>query len=510
MHSRFRAIATLMAVLLIPALQAATANAEDNRKLIRKSMSTGLTKMFKDLIAANKVTMSDEDIRSNVNSVVEASIASLTDESIAEFTPDGITQATSEWLAGIRPKIEHYVKRLAVAEQKEKDEVEKKEREKVRSVNRRRWVWKPKEWKKILKLEKKIEKLQGYKHAVVENDEVRERVEFPSQTFYRYGTVDFIVWSNINPTFTAELAIYVSNFVKVFPKIFPVKPKGHVNSKLVVVVFSERSEYKEIVGGTIAEWSRGVFTPVMYAKGWPQFTVYSYFYDGGTTGYDDEAYTYDKDWNIIPKKKQKDRKGADKSVTPPNFTNFPYAVIQHEATHAMLRKYIGPSGYVYRNGEWIDLFPIFINEGCATFFQNFDLRNSRSWNLKQVARICSDRWLIAKYLKKNPGHTFNLKKAIAMVNGGGREGTWAPDDGGPQTSMNYATAQSFAHYLLTRKKGRSVFRSIMDKVYHGRPVLDERQTRKLQKGWNKHIREVILTAKGTEGESVSVHELKSE
>jgi len=503
-----------LALALCGIATAAQAADKDPYQKLRASMSKALAASLKAMAAKNKVEVTDEFVQKSVEEIVTGAIKDIPAAEAEAMSDAEIAATTKIWIAAVEKDLDKYfadMPKEAPEKKGDGEQEEEKEKKKVESVNRRRWVWTPKEYKDIVKLEKSIKSVQGYTHKAIEGNKVIEKTDFPDRTFYKYETTDYIVWSDLTPRFTAELKEYTEWFVKMFPKVFPMPPRGKVASKLVVVVFNDRSQYKQVIGGTIAEWSRGVFTPIMYGAGWPEFTVYSYFYDGGTTDYDDEAYEYDKDWNIIPKKRghEKDRKGADAAVTPPNFTNFPYAVIQHEATHAMVRKYAGTSSYVYRGGEWIDLIPIFLNEGCATFFQNFDLRESESWNLKQTARLCSDRWLIKRYLDAHADYTFDLKDKMNMVNGGGRPGTWAPDDGGPETSMNYATAQSFCHYLLTRKGGRDDFRDMMALIYKGRPVLDESGTKKLEKGWNKHIREVILPAEGEEGESISVHELKN-
>lgn len=503
---------------------------EDVSKL-KAAMKAAVTPKLQELSEKYKDLLNGEKLETEADACVEATIKALPAEVLNKLLENEtqINFFAGQWATNVSDQITANIEKAkgggqgddtgeakddAAAETAadKADEGKKKEEKKAKPQTPRRWVWTQSEWKKACKSVDQLKERKGYEQTDYDSGKrgYVKNVVFSDRTFYYYESLDYSVYSDVGKNFTAELMVYTDKFVRTFPKVFPVKPRGKVMSKLVVVVFNEREQYKKVVGGTIAEWSRGVFCPVMPGVGWPQFTVYSYFYDKGNTDYDGEAIGYDADGvPIYRKPSEKDlanRKGAD-AGTPPNFSNFPYAVIQHEATHAMLRKYAGTSSYVYKRGEWYDNLPIFLNEACATFFENFDLHLSESKNLKRTAGLCSDRWLIAKYLKDNGDQDFDLAAALAMVNGGGRPGTWAPDDGGFKTAMNYATAQSFAHYLLARKN-TSIFEDMMENVYAGRPVLDEKETKKIQKEWNKHIREVILTAEPEEGGSVSVHELK--
>lgn len=378
-----------------------------------------------------------------------------------------------------------------------------------------RWQWDKKLWRYVETYQKKVKPVQGFQYKSLKGGSPKDATIFEDKTFYRYEEEDYIVWSDLSPRFTAELAVYTEMFVKEFPKIFPMPPRGKVESKLIIVIFEDREQYKAIVPAPMNEWSRGCFAPVMARGAWPEFTVYSYFYDGGKTEYDndpDYLDMFDDDGEDKKKSGKGEakvvRKGADKSITPANFCNYPYAVLQHEATHAMLRKYVGTTSYYYRDGQWHDLLPIFLNEGCATFFQNWDLRLSEKENLKRTAHLCNDRWLVQQTLEGNGDKDFDLDFLMRMVNGGGRVGTWAPDDGGPETALNYAVAQTYAHYLLHNRSGRKKFRDMMKNIYYGKKVLDERDLKRQHKAWNEHIREDILTAEGEAGESTSIHELK--
>lgn len=373
-----------------------------------------------------------------------------------------------------------------------------------------RWIWSRKDWSKITRFAKKIKTVQGYTFTDVFDGKVQERTYFKDRTFYVYKTRDYIVTSDLNPKFTAELAVYMQKFVREFTKIFPIKPHGKILSKLVVVIFNDRQQYKKILfPDPSANWSRGVFLPKRYATGWPEFTVYSYFYDGGKTSYDRDPYYAD---DVKPKgtnqetnegkRKREGRKGADAGEVPANFSNFPYAIIQHEATHAMLRRYVGMNTYQKQpNGVQKDKFPVFINEGCATYFENWDLRLSRKKNKApgRIGHLCNRRYLVRNRLKNRNGKPFDLKAYIDLINVGTGLGHWAPDDGGPETAMNYAVAQTFGYFLINNKTGRRVFRKMMDKLYKGVPIDETKWISKISKKWNKCITEVILAGADGEG-----------
>jgi hypothetical protein len=487
------------------------AAAQANRELLRKELVKALEKKLEDLKANNAEMMKDFVVKEFVEEKADQCLAEMSVENLAKADTEAFAAYAERWGEGWKDGVETWYKERAEKIAKRQKEEDEKRTKRLKSG---RWLWKKDEWKKVLKTEGKITEVQGYLHKVLNSSctGYEDKTDFPDRKFYKYEKEQYTVWSDLSPRFTSELAIYFDRFVEVFPKIFPIEPHGNARAKLVVVVFSDRSQYKEMLAdrngkSSIGEWSRGVFFPVETDVGWPEFTVYSYFYDYGSTEYDTYAYDYDAEGNPVEKKVDPNRKGADASV-PANFSNFPHAVVQHEATHAMLRKYVGNNSWIYKNGKWIDRFPIFLNEACATLFQNFDLHLSESKNLKRTAALCNDRFLVAKYLKKNGDMPFNLKEKMDMVNGTGKPGTWAPDDGGMETAMNYATAQTFAHYLLTRSSGRKLFREMMDKIYGRKEVLEASDYKKVEKGWNKHIREVILKAVNEEGESASVHDLK--
>lgn len=303
--------------------------------------------------------------------------------------------------------------------------------EQTPEIPRLEWKWNAKEEKQLDKLEKKLK----------EDDK-----------YFSFESTDYIVRSDISARFSAELCLYMDNFVDAFAKLFPMPPRGKVVSKLTVVVVSSREEYMKISGAP--QWSGGVFVPDWGARGWPQFNVYTFpWTDSGFSGTD--------------------------------FTFFNRGVLQHEGTHAMLTKFVGKSVFII-DGKPHDVLPVAINEGSACYFENWNLRDDFKTNYAERHKRSFHLRDLKKYLADNASYQPKLDYLINLTHE-----TWAPDNGGPETGRNYGLAESFVDFLLSDVKNRKIYKTIFERIYKAQPCLTPKEIAKLEPDWLEHMQKLF-------------------
>ncbi len=253
------------------------------------------------------------------------------------------------------------------------------------------------------------------------------------------------VRSDISPRFTAELALYTDYFLYTFPRVFPVPPAGKVLTQMDVVVYKDRSGYMSGTGAPM--WSGGVHWVDFYGNGWPKLHVATF------------------PWKV------------EKDKTPTFCKNFNRGTLQHEGTHALFRKWSGRAK-----------LPVFINEGCATFFETWDLRDHEpgTEDLEKRAMRGFHMHALARKLKQDPDFKPSLRECVHM---GHME--WGSGD----IPLHYGLAESFMDYLLRTKKNRSIFRDMIQRIYKRRvakaTILTDKEIQHLEPGWHEHIRSLV-------------------
>lgn len=260
--------------------------------------------------------------------------------------------------------------------------------------------------------------------------------------FFEYEEEGFIVRSDISARFAAELSLYMESFVEAFPEVFPCPPRGTVLVKLTVTIYKEKSSYLASAPD-IPQWSGGVFYPDWSKPGWPVWNVKSY------------------PWNDENKEE---------------FARFHRPVLQHEGAHAMFQKFTGRRP-----------IPVFFNEGVATYFEWWNLREDMKTN-RELRDKRTYRWrtLREKY-SAEPDFKPVLKDYLDMPHE-----KWGMG-GNEQITLNYALAESFMSFLLSSTKGRKDFKDMIGELYAGHALLEkDSDYRKLEKEWHKYINETLL------------------
>jgi len=225
-----------------------------------------------------------------------------------------------------------------------------------------------------------------------------------------------------------------------FPKVFPMPPHGDMLVRWDVTVYKTQAEYLANVKDA-PEWSAGLHWVDVAKPGWPMLYVATY------------------PCNVA----------AGQEV---DFVrNFPRPVLQHEAAHAMLQKFAGRSFEI----------PVFVNEGCASYFETWNLRVQKPSAQERSARFRRSHHLysVIRQLATEPGWRPALAPQLALTHE-----TWEQGDIG----LHYGLAEAFIDYLLLEKERREVFRRMLERVYkRQKVVLEAAEVQKLEPGWQQHL-----------------------
>lgn len=314
------------------------------------------------------------------------------------------------------------------------------------------WEWTREELRNQTRIERAMQTVKGFRPGPGVPG------LFMQEDFYVYESREYAVFTNTNMEFAIALTMYMDRFVKTFQEVFPIRPRGPVRNRLIVAIFRNREQYQIATGQIEDEWSRGLFKADTQTAGLPIFGVYSYLDD--------------------PKEA--------------SLRTFPLYILQHEGAHAMIRTYAGTTLQVYVGGIWINFLPTFVDEAVATFFENWDLSKTEEENMAAYDTLFTRRRLIPPHLK-DPAFRFDLNHFLLIQTNKPGSTPWAPDDGGLQTSLHYALAQSFAHYSLSTPARRRVFQNMFAQIFDSRDPFSERDLKRVGEEWNAYLREILLS-----------------
>jgi hypothetical protein len=244
--------------------------------------------------------------------------------------------------------------------------------------------------------------------------------------FYRcQGGGAYIVKTDVGAGFALDAAAFLERFRSQFRSIFRDVPEERLPP--LVVVFRDEARYRRAVQGGA---SRG-----MYKR------------DART------LFTY-----LDVQKGERD------------FDSFYAKILLHEGSHQLL----ATTG---------DSWPVWLDEGVASYFQEWDVRAPVDANLARLrttsyrfadvrAAFGTERWV-------------PLARLFALG-----AGEWAPDDFGPVTKLHYAEAASFISFLFGSRDGERRFAEIYVAIRDGEPAttwLTRGSLRDMEAGWREEI-----------------------
>lgn len=321
----------------------------------------------------------------------------------------------------------------------------------VRANDPGTWEWTREEQRNLTRIERAMQTVKGFRPGP------GRPAFFMQEDFHVYESREYAVFTNTNREFAIELTMYMNRFVKTFQEVFPIRPRGPVRNRLIVVVFRNREQYLIATGRIEDEWSRGLFVTDTRGSALPLFAVYTYLDN--------------------PKEA--------------SLSTFPLYILQHEGAHAMIRTYAGTTLQVRMDGVWVNFLPTFVDEAVATFFEKWDLSKTEQENMENFDALFSRRREILPHLR-DPDFRFNLGHFLLIQTNKPGSTPWSPDDGGPQTSLHYALAQSFAHYSLSTPARRRVFQRMFAQIFDSREPFNERELKRVDDEWNAYLRETLL------------------
>lgn len=313
------------------------------------------------------------------------------------------------------------------------------------------WEWTREELRNLTRIERAMQTVKGFRPAP------NVPGLFMDEDFHVYESREYAVFTNTNREFAIDLTMYMNRFVSTFQDVFPIRPRGPVRNRLIVAIFRNRQQYQIATGQMEDEWSRGLFMADTRVVGLPLFGVYTYLDN--------------------PKEASLD--------------TFPLFILQHEGAHAMIRTYAGTSLQVHVRGVWINFLPTFVDEAVATFFENWDLSKTEKENMENYDALFTRKRSILPYLQ-DPDFRFDLNHYLLIQTNKPGSTPWAPDAGGPLTSLQYALAQSFAHYSLSTPARRRVFQNMFAQIFDSREPFSERDLKRVEEEWNAYLRETLL------------------
>ena len=251
--------------------------------------------------------------------------------------------------------------------------------------------------------------------------------------WFEVETKHWLIRTQVDRRFTAELAQFMDHFDQEFSDLLRGIHKGRkVKQKPTVVIYADHARYnREFPGG-----SRGYYRWSHQGRKWSEFHLYSYIQN------------------------QEERK----------FSSFYHPILIHEGAHILFRTYLGQGGA-----------PLWFDEGMATYFQFWDLRDSPKKNLSSRYSRSIYRQDLRNAYEAGPP---TLRTLFDVT-------TWNPDNMGPQARRNYALAESLVDFMMSSKTGRKIFKRTFQRIPSGTALFTEKEIAQLEPLWQEHIRTTL-------------------
>jgi hypothetical protein len=273
---------------------------------------------------------------------------------------------------------------------------------------------------------------------------------------FRLHTMNWTVQTTVSPEFTAELALFMDIFAGFFGRVAVFKRRALVTRRPKVIVYAKQGEFKAATGDS----ALGLCDFEIDAEGrWKKFGFSTYARD------EDER----------------------------SFPSFHHDTLLHEGSHVFLQRILG-----------LKDAPIWFDEGVATYFEFWDMRDSfvdnmyfEFWdmrdsfedNMKARGSRSYRRSMLKEHVASAGGKLPSLGRLMAHRT----YEEFCPDDNEPETWANYMLAESFMDFLASTQRGRQAFSVIFQRLVGGRhrgPLLSAAEISVLQPLWHRHIRSV--------------------
>ncbi len=301
------------------------------------------------------------------------------------------------------------------------------------------WKWTKKERKAIKVLAEKVTEKDGYRY--LENPNWHIKTELSAQ-------------------FTAEAATYMELFYDSFCQVFYFKTGLDLDVKPTFYILRSRERYLEV--SKAPEWTGG---------------LYRFGYNTFKNEKGEIEKKYYLNLYVYLNKFVSDDQDFACEFTPLN-------VIQHEGTHCLLAHLLGDKYFK---------FPVWLNEGMATYYEYWDLR------VKASDEGNSDRDIRArkKRLERSPT-PIELKKyfekhgdtppKLSYLSSLNTQKEWSEELSRETIHLHYALAESFADLMICSRGRREMLKTMFDRLCKDEPLLTAEELDDLEKEWHKRLR----------------------
>ncbi len=273
-----------------------------------------------------------------------------------------------------------------------------------------------------------------------EIEALEQRIRRDADGFYEVQTYTWVVRSDTNARFTAELAHFMQLFAEAFPRIFPAPADNRVAVKPTLVVFADEADFQEIGGA-----GAGLFKYAFRGKRVEDFTLYAFASDGAAQA----------------------------------FADYPHATLQHEGTHALLQWRLGAVAV-----------PTWFHEAHATYFEPWDLgrpmrMNEQGLRDRRSGRMRHLRWQIFRQ-GKAPTDLLPTVAELVELDTYEKFSRSGDDD---QIALNYTAAELFMRFLLAEESRFNhytlMFQRARDKRYE--QLITPAELRVLEEKWRTYL-----------------------
>lgn len=250
-------------------------------------------------------------------------------------------------------------------------------------------------------------------------------------------SANWIVETQVDARFTAEWALFMERFNAAMHSIvgFGTQDAKNVAEKPLVRIYSTQKEYVE----THDPESRGVFSCSKGKNGVVSNLVLASFVE---------------------------------NPSETRLEGFPIQVMQHEGTHLLVRRTFGTKDV-----------PAWFNEGLATFFESWDFRKTKEWNLKD--KLTRSRY--APFIRDMLDHN-TLPTVETFLKEMRNKGWKNPDD--DVVWRNYCIAESLMDTMARAANARSAFRGLSDRILKETDeakLMSPAECATFQGIWEKHL-----------------------
>lgn len=232
--------------------------------------------------------------------------------------------------------------------------------------------------------------------------------------FFEVRSRHYLVRTEIDARFTAELAAFMDRMHDGFAGLFPGPAKVDIVPE--VVVFADRDRYRRVAGDNSRAMFRWEYESRAGVRTMTEFALYSYVAD--------------------PAQRE--------------FARFPRYLLLHEGTHQLLQT---RAGY--------HAVPPWFQEGCAMVLEQWDLDDTPDRNVERIVARRRTAAAVAEALRRRQLPALRDLAGLPRLD---------VDGFGRRTALNYQQAEALFCFLLAERGRRRMLSEAYAELVAGRPA----------------------------------------